>query len=220
MEKTKLDTKSLKKYLLDQEITMIGEDGLNNIENILNMVKAMKIEGDFVETGVWRGGACIWARAVMDELELDGDVYACESFEGLPKPNVKDYPADEGDAHHLIGSLSKSLDVVKEYFNIAHHKYGMSDKVYIVKGWFKDTMPELAKEIGKISVLRLDGDMYESTIQVLEALYDKVVKGGFIIIDDYCLEPAIKATDDFRKARNIVEPLISVNHAIRYWQKV
>ena len=89
-----------------------------------------------------------------------------------------------GDQHATYDELRVSADQVRDNFG----RYGLlSEQVVLLEGWFKDTLP--TAPIEKLALLRLDGDMYESTIQTLDALYDKVSRGGFIIIDDYILEP-------------------------------
>ncbi len=97
-------------------------------------------------------------------------------------------------------------------------KYDLLDEsVQFLKGWFKDTLP--TAPIEKLAILRLDGDLYESTMDSLSSLYDKVSNGGFIIVDDYVLPTCEPAITDFRKARNIQEPLVRIdNHAV-YWRK-
>ena len=149
----------------------------------------------------------------MNHLNIKGTVYACDSFEGLPKPDTKNYPADDGDGHYQIDNLKVSEEVVRANF----HKYGVLDGVVFVKGWFKDTMPELKKQIQRIAILRLDGDMYESTVNVLDNLYDLVVCGGFIIIDDYCLKNCKTAIDEFIQDKGIT--LNRVDQCIHYFRK-
>jgi hypothetical protein len=195
--------------------TLIGKEGLDNIEKLLHSVKDEQIDGDFVETGIWSGGACIFARTVMNQLGIKAKVYACDSFNGLPKPNLEVYPQDDGDEHYK----SEYLKVSKKDVSNNFEKFGILDNVEFVEGWFKDTMPILSKKLKNISILRLDGDMYESTIQVLEALYKKVSIGGYIIIDDYGHVNCIKAVDYFRQINNIIEPMIKVNPEIYYWRK-
>lgn len=196
-------------------LTLIEKSGLDNIEYLLTKVKDENIEGDFVETGVWKGGAVIYAKAVINKLELNSKVYVCDSFKGLPPPKPE-YKKDLGDSHHTVEFLRVSKEKVQENFN----RFGLlDDNVVFVEGWFSDTMPELKTKIDKIAVLRLDGDMYESTIVVLENLYDLVSDGGYIIIDDYSLVGAREATEDFRKQRKIESQLISCNHTIYYWKK-
>src|SRR3990167_2468926 len=190
--------------LLELKFTLVGPQGLDNIARLITDTKENKVQGAFVEAGVWRGGACIFARALMDHLEIKEPVYVCDSFQGLPIPVDKN---DVDDAHFHIPELSVSLNTVKE--NFAY--FPIEGEVKYVEGLFKDTMHKLKDEIGAISILRVDADMYEGTMQVLENLYDKVSVGGFVIVDDYCINQAKKAVDDFREMYNIKNPLIKVN---------
>lgn len=205
---------STKQLLLQNRLTLIGSDGLDNLEFLLREIKKEGIRGHFVETGVWEGGACIYAKEIIDELGLLMRVYVCDSFRGLPPPDPK-YPADEGDKHHQVLDLMIDSNIVKMNFL----QYSSLDSVVFVEGWFKDTMPRVRDDIGKIALLRLDGDMYSSTIEVLESLYSKVTKGGYVITDDYCLFPCREAIDKFRADNQITSPLIKVNTCIYYWKK-
>ena len=96
-------------------------------------------------------------------------------------------------------------------------RYGLlDDEVEFLEGWFKDTLP--AAPIERLAILRLDGDMYGSTMETLEALYDKVGPGGFVIVDDYILPGCRKAVDDFRAARGIAAPMTDVDGAAVFWR--
>lgn len=203
-----------KKRLLEDRITLIGVDGLDNIEFLLNKVKEESTRGHFLEAGVWEGGACIYAKEVIDKLGLLMRVYVCDSFCGLPRPDPL-YPADEGDRHYQVLDLMVDVETVRENFR----KYSTMDSVVMVEGWFKDTLPRIRNDVGKLAILRLDGDMYESTMQTLEALHSRVSKGGYIIVDDYCLFPCREAIDKFRSDNSITAPLIKVNSCIHYWKK-
>jgi O-methyltransferase len=199
---------------------MMGMGALNNLHECLNAIHADNIPGDLVEAGVWRGGGTIFMRAV---LAAHGDetrrVWACDSFEGLPKPTDQ-FAADHGDKLWQSEYLAVSVDQVKANFQ----KYGLlDDRTIFLKGFFSDTMP--TAPISQIAVLRLDGDMYESTIVVLNALYRKVSPGGFIIIDDYGMIPGCnRAIDDFRRGANIAEPLEIIGYVNQeplgaFWRK-
>lgn len=201
-----------KRMILELKLSLIGEDGLENIRELLEKVKESNTLGVFLEAGIWRGGACIWARAVMDYLGIKEAVIACDSFKGVPSPQ---WEQDYGDQNYLMRELSVSLNTVKE--NIGY--FVLEGNIEFVEGLFKDTMPKIKDIISPISILRLDGDLYESTIQVLENLYDNVSSGGFVIVDDYSLDGARAAVNNFRAERNIESPLIKVNHTIYYWQK-
>lgn len=200
--------------------TMMGMGALNNLHQCLEAVQAGNVPGDLVETGVWRGGGTIFMRGF---LAAHGDairrVWVCDSFEGLPKPSA-DFAADKGDVLWQSEYLAVSVDQVKENFR----KYGLLDeRVHFLKGLFKDTMP--TAPIDQIAVLRLDGDMYELTIQVLDALYAKVSPGGFVIIDDYGMIPGCnRAVEDFRRNFGVTEALEIIGYLGdkplgAYWRK-
>jgi len=183
--------------------SMMGIGAMNNLHQCIQTVIEDGVDGDFCETGIWRGGGCIFmAAAAKVHHQQHRLIWCCDSFEGLPKPNEELYPADKGDAC-WEQELGVSVDQVKANFC----KYGLLDEnVRFLKGFFSDTMP--LAPIEKLSVLRLDGDMYESTIVVLRNLYSKVSQGGFVIFDDYgMIEGCDKAVHDFRTEQAITEPL-------------
>ena len=99
--------------------------------------------------------------------------------------------------------------------------YGLlDDQVKFLKGWFKDTLP--TAPIGTLSLIRLDGDFYESTRDGLDSLFDSLSIGGFVIIDDYGEDSwtyCRKAVDEFRLERQIADPLIAVDSRCSYWQR-
>ena len=197
--------------------TMIGQVRLRNLRVLAEQVLADGVPGDFIETGVWRGGACILLRAVLKAHGVTNRrVFAADSFEGLPMPDAAHYPADACDAHHEFEELAVSLEQVKANFA----RYGLLDEqIVFLRGWFKDTLPAAA--IDRLAVLRLDGDMYESTIDALCNLYDKVSLGGFIIIDDYGCVAGMptRFVDDFRRDRGISEPIVDIDGWGVYWRK-
>ena len=196
--------------------TMIGMKRLNNVEYCLNEVMKNNVPGDFIETGVWRGGTCIFARALFKLNEaMDRNVWVADSFAGLPKPNEEEYPEDAGDDLWSLEQLRVTMDDVKANFE----RYDMLDEnVKFLKGWFKDTLHKAPIE--QIAVARLDGDMYESTMDALVPLYPKISKGGFIIIDDYGAIPACaKAVHDYRDKHGITDEIHQVDWSGVYWQK-
>ena len=196
--------------------TMIGLKRLDNLHFCIQQVLREGIPGDLIETGVWRGGACIFMRAA---LQAYGDnsrtVWVADSFEGLPKPDGR-YSQDSGDRHWKKSEiLGVPLDQVKANFS----RYGLlDDRVRFLKGWFKDTLP--AAPIEKLAILRLDGDMYASTMDSLVNLYPKLSVGGYIIIDDYSeIASCSQAADDFRRANAITTPLIAIDTCAVHWRK-
>lgn len=178
--------------------TMVGIDRLEQIERCVGDVIAREVPGDLMETGVWRGGASIFMRALL-EVHGDGErrMWLADSFAGLPRPDADTYPSDSGDRHWERRVLAVGMEEVKAAFA----RYGMlDDRVCFLPGWFRDTLP--GAPVDRLAVLRLDGDMYESTMVALEALYDCVSPGGYVIIDDYALEGCREAVEDFRRRQD------------------
>ncbi len=197
--------------------SMIGYKRLTNIQDCVTDVLHNNIEGDLIETGVWRGGAVIFMRAILKAYHCTNRiVWAADSYEGLPKPDADKYVADTDDQHHTYDELKISLETVKENFR----KYDLLDEqVRFLKGWFKDTLP--VAPIKKLAVLRLDGDMYESTMDALTNLYPKVSKGGYIIIDDWgAVEGCKLAVLDYRKQNNITAEIVPIDLDGIYWKKL
>jgi hypothetical protein len=194
---------------------MIGLKRLGNLQFCVEAAIREGIEGDLIETGVWRGGACIFMRAILAAYGIeDRKVYVADSFEGLPKPDAEKFPADKRDSFHIHRFLAVSQDEVENNFK----RYGLLDtQVVFLKGWFKDTLPHAPIE--KLAVLRLDGDMYGSTMEALVNLYPKLSKGGFCIIDDYALPGCKQAVDDFRTENGIYSEIKVVDWTGRYWRK-
>ena len=195
--------------------TMIGRKRLDNIQFCVETILEDGIQGDFIETGIWRGGACIFMQGLLEAYgATDRTLWAADSFEGVPPPTWKE---DEGFdiSARVLPVLAVSLDEVKELFC----RYDLlGDNIKFLKGWFKDTLP--TANIEKLALLRLDGDLYESTMDALVPLYDKVVSGGFIIVDDYgSCPPCKRAIEDFRRQRNIVEPLEVIDVQSVFWRK-
>jgi len=196
--------------------TMLGRKRLDNVEQCFRSIVADGIPGDFIECGVWRGGTVVFLRGLLEAFEIpERVVWAADSFEGLPPPT---HPADVALGLDLSREhcpmLAVSLETVKRTFE----SYGLlDDRVRFIPGWFKDTLA--AAPIEKLAMLRLDGDIYESTMDALVALYDKLVPGGYLIIDDWFVPTCKKAVEEFRAARGIEDPVITIDWAGGYWRK-
>lgn len=194
--------------------TMTSPECVQNVRFAAETVIAEGLPGDFVETGVWRGGLCILMKAVLAATGQQRRIYNCDSFQGLPKITEG---VDAPLKLHENPLLSVSVQDVRTNFE----RFGLLDEdVVFVEGWFADTMPKLRQEIGQIAILRLDGDYYTSTREVIDELYDKVVPGGFVIIDDYgCYQQTSDAIHDFWAERNLKPELIQVDWSCHYWRK-
>jgi len=195
--------------------TMIGRIRLDNVQECVSAVIADGIPGDLVETGVWRGGTAIFMRAILRAYGVDDRlVWAADSFEGMPVSGPDSHPSDLKTPLHLMNKvLAVSLDTVRANFDA----YGLlDDQVRFLPGWFRDTLP--TAPIDRIAVLRLDGDLYESTTDALANLYLKVSAGGFVIIDDYMIAACREAVHDFRAAHGITAPLMQIDQDAVFWR--
>lgn len=195
--------------------TMIGKIRLDNIQYCVETVLNENIPGDLIETGIWRGGATIFMRGVLAAYGItDRIVWAADSFEGVPAPTL---PEDAGLdlSSNLLPILAVSLEEVMDLFE----RYDLlDDKVNFIQGWFKESL--LNTPIDRLAVLRLDGDLYESTMDALNPLYSKVSNGGFVIVDDYySCPPCKRAIDEFRMKHSIIDELIQIDDQSVYWRK-
>jgi hypothetical protein len=170
-----------------------------------------------METGVWRGGMSALMRGViLANAQGHRASFVCDSFSGLPSSAYKqDIPVN----WNATPYLEQSVGNVKRTFE----SLGLVDtNIFFVKGFFANTMTPLRvfTKDSKFSLLRLDGDMYESTVDVLYNFYDKLSVGGYVIIDDYKSNfPARWATDDFHKVHQMTEQVIWIDTLAAYWQK-
>lgn len=195
--------------------TMIGLKRLDNLQMAIETLLQEDIPGDFIETGVWRGGASIFMRGFLKAHDVTNRrIWACDSFAGLPAPDTQKYPVDAGDLNHTFHFLEVGLDEVRANFA----KYGLlDDQVRFVEGFFEDTLKDIP--VGRLALLRLDGDMYGSTLTALETLYGKLSSGGFVIIDDYALMGCRQAVEDYRRQHAITQDMTDIDGTAVYWRK-
>lgn len=197
--------------------TMVGLHGLTHIERLAERLFADQVPGDFVDAGIWRGGCGILMRALQHAFgEGHRRLWAADSFCGVP-PSASEPDLRSGlnltEARYPW--MSASLRAVRD--NFADHGL-LDDGVRFLPGLFADTLP--GSPIERIALLRVDGDLYESTMDCLEALYDRVSDGGFVIVDDYgAFEPCREAVDAFRARRGITDPLVRANWTVVHWRK-
>ena len=192
--------------------TMIGRARLDSLQMMVETVLRENITGDFLEAGVWRGGASIFMRAMLDLCcDAKRKVYVADSFKGLPPPELSQ---DKDLNFHLDPTLSVSLEVVKSHFE----RFGLlDDRVEFMPGWFEDTLK--ASEPRQLSILRADGDLYKSTMDILDNLYHRVTPGGFVVIDDFGAIPACRqAVEDFRLAHRIDNTIHTIDWTGAYWR--
>jgi len=193
---------------------MIGLRRLENLQDCIETILSEAIPGDLLEAGVWRGGASIFMRGVLRAYDVTNrKVWLADSFQGLPRPDTK-HPHDSGDWLFTEPYLSVSLEEVRSTFE----RYGLLDeRVRFLKGWFHDTLP--TAPVDQLALLRLDGDMYGSTMDALCSLYPRLSAGGFVIVDDYNLPACRKAVADFRSRQGIADEIRTIDWAGVYWRK-
>ena len=208
--------------------TMVGVARLENIQHCIETVLKDNVPGDFIETGIWRGGTVIFMRGL---LRAHGDppdrlVFAADSFQGLPAADAEEYPADAPFEHinqPRAGRRPDALDPsllavsrgdVQRNFEL----YGLyDDRVRFLEGWFRDTLPTVRDR--SWAVIRLDGDFYESTMDALTNLYPNLSVGGFLVVDDFAIGACRQAVDDYRREHGIEEPIRRVDWTAVYWRR-
>jgi hypothetical protein len=192
--------------------TMIGFKRLNNLQLVIEQVLADNIPGDFIETGVWRGGACIFMRGVLKAYGVtDRIVWVADSFKGFPEPEREDDQALASQPDQSILAIPEQE--VRNNFK----RYDLLDRqVQFVPGFFAQSLPG---PVDQLSVLRLDGDLYVSTMDALNALYPLLQPGGYCIIDDWSIEMAMEAVMHYRTRNHIHHTIHDIDGLSVYWRK-
>ena len=185
---------------LPYSFTMLGRKRLDNVEYCVRTIVSEGTPGDLVECGVWRGGSVAFMRGLLAALDVtDRTVWVADSFEGLPPPSL---PPDVALGMDLSREKFPSLAIDEETVRRSFSAHGLLDsQVRFLKGWFSDTLA--TAPIERLALLRVDGDLYSSTRDALDALYDRVSPGGFVVIDDYFLPNCRQAVDEFIVERRI-----------------
>ena len=220
--KSKIKDKDIEDGLIrgTNSFSMIGLKRLKNIRYLIEKINEEKISGDLIEAGIWKGGVIIYMRACLLSLNMNNKVFGADSFAGLPEIDDQTYPEDKIYRKILKNGNDKGLIISEDEVIENLNKFGFhDDNTILLKGWFHETLKD--ERINKISLLRIDGDMYKSTYEALNLLYHKVTKGGYVVIDDYGLKSQAckKAVDDFRKEKDINSELINIDWSGIYWKK-
>ena len=202
--------------------TMIGPARLKNVQDLVTRVLADDIPGDLVETGVWRGGVIILMRAILAAYgDTERQVWACDSFEGLPDPDVDRYPADVefAFADSMERDFTKQVLVVpldRVKANLARYEL-LDDRVLFLKGWFKDTLP--SAPIEQIGVLRVDGDLYEWTIDVSFTWSRRCRREDSLSLTTTTGSMLVEAVDNYRATHSIVDQINEIDWTGVWWQR-
>ncbi|HEX2087346.1 MAG TPA: PqqD family peptide modification chaperone [Solirubrobacteraceae bacterium] len=197
--------------------TMVGLRRLENLERCATRIFADGVPGDFLEAGVCQGGASIFLRALQVAYdEPDRATWLADSFAGVPAPS---HPVDVADRLDLSEPVEPWLAADRRSVEENFATYGLlSDRVRFLPGWFADSLPDAPVE--QIALLRLDADLYSSTREALDALYDRVPPGGYVVVDDYgALAPCRRAVDAFRAERGVAAELRWVDWTGVFWRK-
>jgi hypothetical protein len=191
--------------------TMLGTRQLDNMQACITDVLEKDVPGDLLEAGVWRGGMTIFMRAALKALDdRHRQVWVVDSFEGLPEPR-----RGLDSFGWRAGEMAESLNAVRSNFA----RYGLLDsQVSFLKGFFNATLP--TAPISKLSILRVDADLYESTMDALTHLYPRLSPGGYAIFDDYRnLHDCRRAIDEYRTKNGITEEIQIIDSRAVFWQK-
>lgn len=192
-----------------------------------------RIRGSFVECGTWKGGAVgLMALGNIHHGSGRRHIHLFDSFQGIPEPDEEHDDANAIAAARKVGGGTKGrlIPLVGTYDSVGTlevNKTLLEGKIgydscflHYHQGWFQDTLPRAAEEMDEIAILRLDGDWYASTKICLESLYDKVVAGGFVIIDDYGHNEGCKqAVHNFFNRSSVKPFLHHIDCDGRYWIK-
>ncbi len=218
--------------------TMLPVERLITLHQQASHCERIRLPGAFVECGVWKGGSvALMALANLEAGAARRDLHLFDSFTDICEPDQAvdgERAVREVKAWSKGGGVDGKLAPVAGFYDsmggagtlegnkeLLEKVVGYDPKfIHYHVGWFQDTLPKAAAEIGEIAILRLDGDWYASTIVCLEHLYDKVVEGGFVIVDDYgAYEGCRKAVDEFRQQKKITAYLHHIDGEARYWIK-
>lgn len=204
-------------YVINENLSMVGRKRLISLTEACNHVVLSGVKGDFVECGVWRGGASILATKIFEKHKDFRQVWLFDTFAGMTEPSAKDNKhgstfdktlekysqLDRGNTNEwCLASLAE----VKNNFS---KSLVPLSRVRFVKGDVRETLLNQSSLPEQISVLRLDTDFYDSTLIELEVLYPRLAKGGILLIDDYgTWEGCAKAVEDFFSRGKFARPLL------------
>jgi len=204
-------------FRVKPKFTMVKSENLRVLYDLVRRAAILRLPGDIVECGVWNGGsAAIMGVALMEERQhtQERTIWLFDSFQGLPPPGQKDGDFEKN--FYFKGWSTGDVALVEEIFN----KVGFPlEKIMIVPGWFDQTLKRSA--VKNIALLHIDADWYDSVKTALEAFFDRVVPGGFVVFDDYGYwQGCGQALRDFFTQRGIRSvPIERVGGQGAYFQK-
>jgi O-methyltransferase len=220
--------------------TMLSKRRLVTLYQQVAYCERYEIPGSFVECGVWKGGAMgVMALANLHEGALRRHLHLFDAFQEICEPDaavdgeralrhVRKLTGKDGHNSGKLEAVSGVYDsfggpgTLEENRQLLEQSIGYpAEFVHYHVGWFQDTVPAEHHDVGQIAILRLDGDWYASTKVCLEYLFDKVVRGGVVIIDDYgTYEGCRRAVDEFMDLKQIQAYLAPIDSDCRFFVKL
>jgi hypothetical protein len=190
--------------------SLVGASGLEATYDVVCAVERHRLPGSIVECGVAQGGSAALMALVAARFGNHRNIWLFDSFEGLPEPSDDDFVDGKTGLHVRELPPGACLGLQEQVEELLFNKLELDrQRITLVKGWFEHTIAPYIGQISTIAVLRIDADWYESVKCCLNNLYDNVVSGGYVIIDDYgsCFG-ARKAVDEFLSNRNLQVELV------------
>jgi len=233
------DLRRLQSLLRVLPNTMVSAPRLMNAYECVRTIEEAGIKGAVVECGVCSGG-CIGLMALAsrrygDKTRMFRTFHLFDSFQGLPQPSLHDAdvveafrsahpgvkPDDGSDPRQLVPINVCAGSSAEEVESFLLDRLRIDPRQIVMhRGWFQETVPAAKESMGPVAILRLDGDLYESTKVCLECLYDRVTDGGFVIIDDYgTFEGCRDAVEEFFSGQNLAPDLIDIDGHGVFFQK-
>jgi len=194
--------------------------------NILNVVywweffqQTSSIDGDIVECGVGRGRSLITLMSINNLMtnispNYSKQIYALDSFEGFPEPSKEDVSPRNPKKGEWHESPNKQFKYSIKTLNEIITNSNLDNNVKTIKGFFEKTTVDFPTD--KISILHLDGDLYQSLLAPLKNLWHKISIGGIIVIDDFVSDEEFAADEQFPGARQAVKEFLKTNDCFEY----
>lgn len=220
------DKNFLKIYQQVQPYTLTGPERVFSLIEAVKYLHHNQINGALVECGVWKGGSAMAMALTLQELAAPPrELYLYDTFAGMTAPTAVDVNWNGTKAEERFRKLDRGthnewvyapLEAVQKAMASTHYP---REKIHYIKGKVEETIPQIVP--ATIALLRLDTDWYESTYHELKHLFDRVQKGGVIIIDDYGhWQGARQATDEFLAQANIKPYLFRIDYSGRLCLKL
>jgi hypothetical protein len=210
-----LKMRKMKLILAVKPYTLITYARLSELYEKAVSLEKKQINGSFVECGVCNGGSA-GILSWVARHNRNRRIWLFDSWEGMPEPTASDISS--------FGALGKKGIALGSEIRTRELLFGKlalrTDNIRLVKGWFNDTIIPQKEAISDIALLHLDCDWYESVKYCLNELYDRVVQGGYVFIDDYGDWKGCKmAVDEFIRERGLSVELIKIDYTGVFLQK-